>query len=133
MKIVKQLAVFLENQPGALKRVANDLADKSINVLAISVSDTVDHAVVRLIVDKPNEAVHMLEEAGVLVVENDLIEVSVSNSPGQLARISEALEKIGSNMEYAYGSAPIDGNCVIYMRVLKPQETLEKLKSAVNE
>ena len=130
MRIVKQLAVFLENQPGALLRVTEDLAKNSINILAISVSDTVDHAVVRLVVDEPKKALHLLGEAGVLVVENDLVEVNVANDPGQLTRICKTLETIGSNIEYAYGSAPKDGNSLIYLRILEAESVLEKLKNA---
>ena len=56
MEIVKQLAIFLENQPGALCRLTQDLLSQQINIEAISVVDSVDHAVVRIIVDKPIEA-----------------------------------------------------------------------------
>lgn len=133
MKIVKQLAVFLENQPGALLRVTEDLAKNEINILAISVSDTVDHAVVRLVVDEPKKAIHLLGEAGVLVVENDLVEVDVANDPGQLTRICKTLETIGSNIEYAYGSAPKDGRSLIYLRILKAESILEQLKSEISK
>lgn len=129
MKIVKQLAVFLENKPGALLRVTEDLAKNSINILAISVSDTVDHAVVRLVVDEPNKALHLLGEAGVLVVENDLLEVNVANDPGQLTKICKTLENVDSNIEYAYGSAPKDGNTLMYLRIMDLETVVEKLKS----
>lgn len=129
MKLVKQLAVFLENQPGALLRVTQDLAKNNINILAISVSDTVDHAVVRIVVDEPKKTVHLLGEAGVLVVENDLVEVNISNDPGQLSKICAELENIGSNIEYAYGSTPKDGGTLIYMRILDAEKVVEKLKS----
>lgn len=129
MRIVKQLAVFLENQPGTLLRVIEDLAKNEINILAIAVSDTVDHAVVRIVVDEPKKAVHLLGEAGVLVIENDLVEVNVANDPGQLSRVCRTLEEMGSNIEYAYGSAPQDGSSLIYMRIMDAEKVVEKLKN----
>ncbi len=127
MKIVKQLAIFLENQPGALFRVTQDLAAKKINIIALSVMDSADHAVVRLVVDKPMEAIHLLGEAGVLVVESDLLEVSLSNSPGELNRLCKQLMDKGLNIEYAYGSvSPKEGN--LYLRVRDVEKAITTLK-----
>ena len=121
MKIVKQLAVFLANQPGALFRLTTDLTEKGINIKAISVTDTVDHAVVRLIVDKPLETLHLLGETGVLVVESNLLEMALDNTPGQLQQFTQKLMDAGINIEYAYGSTS-GTNGYIYIRV----ENLEK-------
>lgn len=130
MEIVKQLAVFLENKPGALLRLAQDLAAKQINLLAISVTDSVDHAVVRLVVDKPTDAIHLLGETGVLVVESDLLRVKVSDSPGVLAEFCAKLSTMNVNIEYAYGSStPETGNAYLYIRVLDPHKTLADLTS----
>ncbi|MHC4481514.1 MAG: ACT domain-containing protein, partial [Planctomycetota bacterium] len=59
-----QLAVFLENRPGTLAKMCQALAQEGINLLALTVSDNVDHAVVRLVVDKPQEALHLLGSSG---------------------------------------------------------------------
>ena len=68
MKTVKQLALFLENKPGTLSKVCKALAAAKININAISVSDAVDHAVVRMVVSDAQTALHLLGEHGVLVV-----------------------------------------------------------------
>ena len=119
MKTVKQLAIFLENQPGALFRICRDLAQKQINIKAISVSDSVDHAVVRLVVDKPHDAIHMLGDAGVLVVESDLLEVELKNIPGEMGSFCQKLMDKGLNIEYAYGSTKLDSSeATVYIRVM---------------
>ena len=85
--IEKQLSLFLVNKPGVLADVCQTLADHQINIRGMSVSDTVDHAVVRLIVDDPTKAIHLLGEHGVLVVETDVLAVEVDDQPGALARL----------------------------------------------
>lgn len=102
MRVDKQLAVFLENKPGTLARVCEALAQKGVNLLALTVSDTVDHAVVRVVVDKPSEALAVLEDAGMLVVESDVLVTEVPNRPGALAEIARRLADSSINIEYAY-------------------------------
>jgi hypothetical protein len=104
MKTVKQLSLFLENKPGTLAAVCKTLAAVKINVLAISVSDAVDHAVVRMVVEKPQRALHLLGERGVLVVERDVLWIACSNKPGELATIARKLSAKKINIEYAYAA-----------------------------
>jgi hypothetical protein len=106
MQIVTQLAVFLENRPGALARVCEALAAAGINLHAMSTSDTVDHTVVRMVVTDPRKALFLLEERGTLVVENDVLLISLNNHPGALAAVAGRLAKAKINIEYLYGTAP---------------------------
>ncbi len=128
MKIVKQLAIFLENQPGALLGVTKDLASNGVNILAISVSDTVDHAVIRMVVDESTKAIHLLGEAGVLVVENDLLRIDLQNRPGILAELCQTLLELEMNIEYAYGSTGSSDIGMMYIRVMNPGKVLEVLQ-----
>ena len=105
MKIVKQLSLFLENKPGTLAAVCRALADEKINIQAISVSDAVDHAVVRLVVNDPRRAVHLLGERGVLVVERNVLMIECRNQPGMLAAIACKLATHKVNIEYAYAAS----------------------------
>lgn len=89
--IEKQLSLFLVNKPGVLADVCQSLSDNNINIRGLSVSDTVDHAVVRLIVDDPIKAIHLLGEHGVLVVETDVLAVDVDDQPGALAKVARKL------------------------------------------
>jgi hypothetical protein len=97
-----QLAVFLGNRPGALSRVCTELAAAEINVHALAISDTVDHAVVRMVVSDPTKALMILGERGVLALENDVLMIESSNEPGVLANIANRLAKAEINIEYAY-------------------------------
>jgi hypothetical protein len=73
LETMTQLAVFLENRPGALARVCEALAKAGVNIHALTVSDTVDHAVVRMVVSDATKALMLLGERGVLAFENDVL------------------------------------------------------------
>ena len=105
MKTVKQLSLFLENKPGTLAAVCKALARERINVNAISVSDAVDHAVVRMVVSDPRRAMHLLGERGVLVVERSVLMIECRNQPGMLAAIARKLATHKVNIEYAYAAS----------------------------
>ncbi|MEA3210265.1 MAG: hypothetical protein QOE70_3322 [Chthoniobacter sp.] len=102
MEIAKQLSVFLANKPGTLAAVCEELAAQKINIYALTISDTVDHAVVRMVVSDSQRALSIFEERGVLVVENNVLMIENSNKPGSLARIAERLSKGKVNIDYAY-------------------------------
>lgn len=114
--VERQLSIFLQNKPGVLAEVCQVLAAESVNLRALSVSDTVDHAVVRMVVDNPQKASHLLGERGTLVVETDVLGLKLTNKPGALGEVAAKLAKAKVNIEYAYGSADsADG--VLFLRV----------------
>jgi hypothetical protein len=102
MDIAKQLSVFLANTPGTLSEVCDELAKQKINIYALTISDTVDHAVVRMVVSNTNLALRIFEERGTLVVENDVLLIDGDNRPGSLATIAHKLSQAKINIEYAY-------------------------------
>ncbi len=108
MKTVTQLSLFLENKPGTLAAVCGTLARAKVNILAISVTDGVDHAVVRMVVDEAQRALHLLGERGVLVVERDVLLIACRNKPGELAAIARKLSAKKVNIEYAYAATVPD-------------------------
>lgn len=97
-----QLAVFLSNRPGALSRVCEELGGAQINIHALSISDTADHSVVRMVVSDPTKALMILGERGVLALESDVLMIETDNEPGTLARIADRLAHADVNIEYAY-------------------------------
>jgi hypothetical protein len=130
MKIMKQLSIFLKNRPGTLAAVCDHLREEGINIVGFSVSDTVDHAVVRIVVDEPMKAVHLLGNAGVLVVENDIIALNLRNEPGQLAKLGTRLGDAGINIEYAYGGLAVEAKAgILYVRVSDVQKAFDVLSS----
>ena len=130
MQIAKQLAIFLDNRPGTLARVADALAEAKINIYAISTSDTVDHSVIRLVVSDYRKAVHVFEEHGTLVVEDDVLMIEGSNRPGELAGVAHKLADARVNIEYCYCATPAESRSgLMIMRVSNPKKALKALNS----
>jgi hypothetical protein len=128
MEIVKQLSVFLANKPGTLAAVCEELSKARINIFALTISDTVDHAVVRMVVSETKRALAMFEERGVLAVEHNVISVENSNQPGALAKIARALSKGKMNIEYAYlASSPTAKKGLLILRVKDAKKALKLL------
>ena len=128
MQITKQLAIFLDNRPGMLARLADALAEARINIYAIATSDTVDHSVIRLVVSDYRRALHVFEEHGTLVVEDDVLLIDGSNKPGQLAQIARKLAEAKINIEYCYSATPPDAKKgLMIMRVSNAAKALKVL------
>ena len=130
MQITKQLAIFLDNRPGMLALVADALAEAKINIYAITTSDTVDHTVIRLVVSDYRKALHVFEEHGTLVVEDDVVMIDGSNKPGELARIAHRLAEAKVNIEYCYSATPAESKKgLLILRVSNPAKALKVLNS----
>ncbi len=108
MSIVKQLTILLENKPGALAQVCSELATKDINILAMSVLDTIDSGLIRMVVSDPARAKKVLEGDSLNVIETDVLSLEMTDKPGTLAEIAKQLYKARINIEYAYVSVPPD-------------------------
>jgi len=129
MEIVKQLSVFLANKPGTLADVCNELAKAGINIFALTISDTADHSVVRMVVSKPAKALAIFEERGVLTVESKVLAIENSNKPGALAKIAARLAKAKINIEYAYlATSPGAKRGLLVLRVDDTKGALKALK-----
>jgi hypothetical protein len=99
---VKQISVFLENKSGRLAEVTRTLGKNDINIRALSIADTTDFGILRLIVNKPEEANHALRQEGFMVSETEVIAVDVPDRPGGLADVLEILGLASVNIEYLY-------------------------------
>ncbi len=104
VKIETQLAAFLDNRPGMLARATEALAKANINIRALSILDTVDHAIVRMIVDKPAEAQQALSDLKVMIQCREVVFMDIPNEVGALAAIAQKLASAGINLEYAYST-----------------------------
>jgi hypothetical protein len=105
MEIVKEIVVFLENRPGVLARVTEALSEQKINILGFTILNSVDHGSLRIVVSKPEAALHLLGEHGMLALVNDVIFVKLPNRAGALSDLAGALARKRINIDYAYGSA----------------------------
>jgi hypothetical protein len=126
-----QLAVFLENRPGTLASVCDALAAAKINIIALTISDTVDHAVVRMVLSDPRKALSIFEERGTLVVENEVLVLEHGNKPGVLSAIAKKLASKKINIDYAYlGSAPSSQRGIL---IFRPDNLNKALKVLAEE
>lgn len=130
MPIRKQLSIFLENRPGALAKICGILSEAEINILALSVHDTVDNAVVRIVADNPTKALLLLEQEEHYILEQDVVVLRVDNRPGILSAIASKLALADINISYAYCTANTsqESGCII-IKTDNPEKALECLSS----
>ena len=128
MEITTQLALFLANKPGTLAAVCDALAAEKINIFGLTISDTVDHAVVRMVVSDYKRALSIFEEHGTLVLENEVVMLEHDNKPGTLSEIAKKLAKENVNIEYAYlATAPTAEKGVLIFRPNNLKKAFEVL------
>lgn len=100
--MAKQLSVFLENKAGRLAMVTRVLGEAGINIRALSIADTSDFGILRIIVNDPPKAYAILKDAGFTVSETEVIGVRVKDIPGGLAAVLEKMSDANLNIEYMY-------------------------------
>ena len=114
---LKQISVFLENRKGRLWKALNILSEAKINIRALSIADTSEFGILRIIVPEPEKAKNILEESNFVVKVNDVIAVSISDEPGGLDSVLEALNKLDINVEYLYAFVEKKGkNAIVVIR-----------------
>ncbi|MBF0327901.1 MAG: ACT domain-containing protein [Nitrospirae bacterium] len=99
---LKQLSVFAENKPGKIEKITKALADAGINILAISISSSGDFGVIKFIVDKCDDALKKLKEAGFTASLNDVLGIELQDRPGGLHSVVQALGNRSINVENAH-------------------------------
>jgi hypothetical protein len=125
---VEQISVFLENKPGSLEHATRVLRDASINIRTLSLAETVDFGILRLIVNDVEQANKVLKDAGFRVNKTIVVAVEVPDKPGGLHSIMEILSKEGINVEYLYAFVEKSGqNAVIIFRFDAPEKAIEVL------
>jgi hypothetical protein len=105
METAKQVSVFLENKPGRLANVLSALAKEKVNVTALSVMDSHEHSVLRLVSSDPAKTKEVLDGLNVNHAEADVLMVELKNQPGALAHLCEQLAGEHVNIDYAYCSS----------------------------
>jgi len=128
---VKQVSVFLENKSGRLAEVSRILGQNSIDIRALSIADTAEFGILRLIVNNPDLAVEVLTEKGFSVGTTEVIAIRVDDKPGGLSQALNYLEENDIGIEYMYAFIGNVGSCkaLVIIRVDDVQyamETLEK-------
>ena len=100
--VVKQLSVFIANESGRVSEATGILGEAGVNIRGFSVSDTADYGILRLVVDKPEEARDTLASAGFTVRMDDVICIDLPDRPGGLAEVLKIVSSAGVNIEYVY-------------------------------
>jgi hypothetical protein len=101
---IKQLSVFLENKAGRLAEVARLIADAGVNIRALSIADTAEFGLARMVVDEPERASEALAKGGFTSKTTDVLALEIPDVPGGLAKVLDIFKDAGVNIEYLYAS-----------------------------
>jgi hypothetical protein len=125
----EQISIFLENKAGRLSEVTGILAQAGVNIRALSLADTTDFGVLRLIVDNNQKAEEALKEAGFTVRITHVVAVEVDDRPGGLHFILDALTQAGINVEYMYAFVQQSGsNAIMIFRFDQLEPAIDVLE-----
>jgi hypothetical protein len=126
---IRQLSIFLENRKGRLAAITSILAGANIDIAGISIADTAEFGIIRLIVDDVEKAVAILKENNVLHRIDDVTAVEVNRKPGGLAKVLSLIDSTDINVEYMYTLAtPSNGNPVLILRFSEPSVARDTLR-----
>ena len=106
---IRQISIFLENKPGQLSAICRDLSAADVNIVTLSLADTADFGIVRMIVDDHEKAKAVLTDRGHVVNVREVIAVCVPDRPGGMAEVMQVLDAAGANIEYSYAFAFHEG------------------------
>ncbi len=128
---VEQLSIFIENKSGRLAEVAGILGDAGINIRSLSLADTSDFGILRLIVNDVEKAKAVMKEKGFTVNKTEVVAVEVPDQPGGLAAILKVLDRERINVEYMYAFVERCGdNAVIIFRFDEPDKAIAALQGS---
>ncbi len=133
--MIKQISVFIENKKGRLAQVTNILGEANINIHALSIADTTDFGILRLIVSDFEKTRDVLKNNGYTVKITDVVAVALENTAGSLANVLKQLEDEGISVEYMYAftSRSAKHEAMVILRLSNQDQSLERIKnSAIN-
>lgn len=127
--MVKQVSIFVENKTGRLAEVTKVLGDNNIDISALSIADTSDFGILRLIVNKPEEAEKILNENGFTVSSTDVIAIAIPDTPGSLSKALKALDNSSIGIEYMYAFVgKLPDEALVILRTENPERAVELLE-----
>ena len=128
--MIKQIAVFLENKAGKASDCCKILKENGVNLLALSIADTTDFGILRMLTEDNATALSALKNAGYIASEVELVGLEVPDKAGALSDLLIALGDNGINVEYMYSYAEVDGHAKIAFKTSTPEKATEILKAA---
>jgi hypothetical protein len=133
VEITKQISVFLENKPGRMAKVLSALAQEKVNLTALTVMDSHEHSVLRLVADSLPRTRQVIKALGTPFAETDVVVVELRNQVGALAHVFETLAGEHVNIEYAYCSAGgRNGRTLGVLKVANPEKAMRVLGESPN-
>ena len=123
---VHQLSIFIENKSGTLSKVLNTLKEANIQIVASTISDTIEFGIYRLICSEPMRAYKTLQEAGIAVNLSDVFAIRLDNRPGCAADTVVKLRETGISISYLY-SFLLGGKGILVFRTNLPEQTKETI------
>ena len=128
---IKQLTVFVQNRKGTIASVTDILAENNVNIRALSIAETQDFGILRLIVNDETAAEKVLEEQGYLIKVIDVVGVKIGDEPGKLTAALAVLDKADINVEYLYAfMARTEKHAYVVLRVENEQVAQDALQAA---
>jgi len=128
---IQQLSIFLENKPGRLSSVCSALAQAGINLTTLSLADTHQFGILRLIIREWQQAKQLLEECGYAVKVSDVLAMEVADRPGGLANVLNIIENDGISVEYMYAfTIRKKENAILVFRFDQMDKAIEVLQSS---
>ena len=126
---IKQLSVFLENREGRLDEVLKTLGANDVNIVALSLADTADYGMLRMIVSDPDKGKAVLKAAGITSMLTDVVALRVPHATGSLSKAMHEIVQAGINVEYMYAFANgADASAVL--KSDNPEKVVEVLKGS---
>lgn len=129
--LIKQVSVFIENKKGRIEKVTKCLSDEGINIRALSIADTTDFGILRMIVSDPDQAGTVLRENGFTVTITDVIALTVDDQPGGLSKALSVIGKNNIGIEYIYAFiGHCQGKAHVVLRTEAPEMSSKLLQEA---
>ncbi|MDD6288764.1 MAG: amino acid-binding protein [Eggerthellales bacterium] len=127
---MKQITVFLENEKGRLSAVTRCLADAGINMQALTIAESAEYGLVRIICDKPEEALTALKVGDYRAIATDVVAIEVSNQAGGLAKLLETLDGLDLNIEYGYCFSTGQDTAIDVLKIKGAEAAVEAIQAA---
>jgi hypothetical protein len=126
---LQQISVFLENKPGQLKQACRELAQANINIVTLSLADSKQYGILRLITPQWQQALDVFKQSGFVANVTQVLAVEVSNHPGGLLDLLSVIDVAGVNVEYMYAfSFGWEERAILIFRFDRPDEALKELQ-----
>ena len=127
---IKQISVFLENKVGRLVEITDTIAKAGIDIRAVSLADTSDYGILRVIVDNPDQAEQVLRDAGYTVAITNVLAVGIQDKPGTFTKVLASLSNNGVNVDYMYAfTGTHNGTAYVIMKMDNLEKGIQVLQN----